>query len=369
MHTEPKSIIEGLYTAVLVTDSQQRIIYANPAAEQLLSISHLRLESMKFCDLVDRSETSFLHNLPSPVRPGFQGLTAAGILLSPEPGNSLQVNLSVGLYSGRGHGLLIEMHSIDHQQKLADAVSLQTQHTAARDLIRNLAHEIKNPLGGIRGAAQLLELSYASKEPDLKEYTSVIIEQTDRLKKLVDNLLGPQHPNPLVWTNIHYVIEKVLSLAAMQKRINVRFEKDYDPSLPELRLDVDSIQQVLLNIVNNAIDAMADAKTEHPLIRVVTRAESGHIVREHKYPTVVAITISNNGPEIPEEIRQTIFYPMVTTKANGNGLGLSIAQSIIERHGGSLECRSNPSETTFKIVLPIQKTARSAQTTNEVNPL
>ena len=369
MHTEPKSIIEGLYTAILVTDSQLRIVYANPAAEQLLSMSHLRLETLKFCDIVDRSEASFLSNLPNPVKSSFQGFTAAGVMLSPEPGFSLSVNLSVGRYSGRGHGLLIEMHSIDHQQRLADAVSLQTQHTAARDLVRNIAHEIKNPLGGIRGAAQLLELSYAKKDPAIKEYTSVIIDQTDRLKKLVDNLLGPQRPSPMVWVNIHYVIEKVLSLSAMQKKASVRFEKDYDPSLPELKLDVDSMQQVLLNIVNNAIEAMADAHTEHPLVRVVTRAESGHIVREHKYPTVVAISITDNGPEIPEELRQRIFYPMVTTKQNGNGLGLSIAQGIIERHGGSLECRSTPAETTFKIVLPIPKPPKSTQSTSEVKSL
>jgi two-component system nitrogen regulation sensor histidine kinase GlnL len=369
MHTEPKSIIEGLYTAVLVTDSQQRIVYANPAAEQLLSMSHLRLETLKFSDIVDRSESAFLDNIPNPVKSSFQGFTASGVLLSPEPGLSLQVNLSVGLYSGRGHGLLIEMHAIGHQQRMADAMSLQSQHTAARDLVRNLAHEIKNPLGGIRGAAQLLELSYAKKDPSLKEYTSVIIEQTDRLKKLVDNLLGPQQPNPMVWANIHYVIEKVLSLASMQNRIGVRFEKDYDPSLPELRLDVDSMQQVLLNIVNNAIEAMAEAKTEHPMVRVVTRAEFGHILRKRKYPTVVAVSITNNGPEIPEELRHTIFYPMVTTKAKGNGLGLSIAQGIIERHGGSLECRSTPAETTFKIVLPISKPPKSNQSTSEVRSL
>ena len=173
----------------------------------------------------------------------------------------------------------------------------------------------------------------------------------------------------MVWVNIHYVIEKVLSLSAMQKKASVRFEKDYDPSLPELKLDVDSMQQVLLNIVNNAIEAMADAHTEHPLVRVVTRAESGHIVREHKYPTVVAISITDNGPEIPEELRQRIFYPMVTTKQNGNGLGLSIAQGIIERHGGSLECRSTPAETTFKIVLPIPKPPKSTQSTSEVKSL
>ena len=129
------------------------------------------------------------------------------------------------------------------------------------------------------------------------------------------------------------------------------------------------MQQVLINIVKNATDAMSAAGTEHPLLRIRTRAESGVMINNHRCPTAVVLSVTNNGPEIPEELRQTIFYPMVTTKQNGNGLGLSIAQGIIERHGGSLECRSTPAETTFKIVLPIPKPPKSTQSTSEVKSL
>lgn len=360
MQIEAKSIIEGLYTAVLVTDPQLRIVYANPAAEQLLSMSRSKIETLKLGDLVDKTEKAFLSNIPVPVKNTFQGFSAANILLSPEPGRSIVVNINVGIYNARKHGVIIELRSLGQQQRLVDAVQLQTQHMAARDLIRNLAHEIKNPLGGIRGAAQLLEMTFGAQK-GLKEYTSVIIEQTDRLKSLVDNLLGPQHPNPLIWANIHFVIEKVLSLQSMQNRIQTRVEKNYDPSLPELRLDVDAMQQVLINIIQNAEDAMTEAHTPHPYIRIKTRAESGVIIRDRKYPTVLAVSISNNGPQIPEELRQTIFYPMVTTKSTGNGLGLSIAQSILERHGGSLECVSDETETTFKLILPLPKTGEFSE--------
>lgn len=228
------------------------------------------------------------------------------------------------------------------------------QYSAARDLIRSLAHEIKNPLGGIRGAAQLIEMTFGKVE-GIKDYTKVIIEQTDRLKVLVNNLLGPQKPNPLVKENIHYLIEKVLSLVSMQDESKgIEIKRDYDPSLPELNLDVDSIEQVLLNIVNNAVQALKESDTKDPRIEVKTRASIRTIVRDKKYPTAVIISISNNGPEIPEQIKQTVFFPMVTTKTNGNGLGLSIALNIIERHHGTIECLSDAQKTVFKIILPLK---------------
>ena len=228
------------------------------------------------------------------------------------------------------------------------------QHTAARDLIRSLAHEIKNPLGGIRGAAQLIEMSYANIQ-GIKDYTSLIIEQSDRLKALVNRLLGPQLPKELVPTNVHYLIEKVLNLVKVEEESKgIEFIKDYDPSLPELNLVADSIEQVLLNIINNAVQAMKEAGTKDPYVKVSTRANFGTVIRDRRYTSVFVISISNNGPEIPEKIKETVFYPMVTTKSNGNGLGLSIALNLIERHKGTIECLSDEHRTTFKIILPIK---------------
>lgn len=208
----------------------------------------------------------------------------------------------------------------------------------------------------------MIEMMYGNTIKDIKEYTNVIIEQSDRLKVLVNNLLGPQKPNPLTKVNIHYLLEKVIKLVQMQPEIkNIKLIKDYDPSLPELDLDQDSVEQVILNIVNNAIQALGEVDKEDKYIRIKSRASIRTIVRNKKYPTAIIISISNNGPEIPENILRTIFFPMVTTKTNGNGLGLCIALNIIERHHGTIECVSDANETTFKIILPLKSSRKNGE--------
>ncbi len=351
------NILENLTTAVMITDMNLEIIYANTAAEQLCGISRTRLHSQKLSDLIDREESSLISTLNDPnFNINFQGFSAADVRFSPYPGKSSKADLTIFQYTELNFdGLLVEIHPIAHQEKLINQVQQNFQYTAARDLIRNLAHEIKNPLGGIRGAAQLIEMTYAKQIDSLKDYTKVIIEQTDRLKVLVNNLLGPQRPNPLTDVNIHYLIEKVVKLVKLQESAKgIAIIKDYDPSLPELALDSDSIEQVILNIINNAIDALTLSKTPKPMITIKTRASFRTIIRETKYPLCMEISIINNGPQIEENLKKTLFYPMVTTKPNGNGLGLSLALNIIERHNGTIECLSDAHETSFKIILPIK---------------
>jgi len=340
---DKENILENLTTAVMITDNKMSILYANTAAEQLCGISRTRLKSQKLQDLVDREEITLIDTLNNPdFNVNFQGFSAADVRFTPYPGKTSKADLTIFQYTeNKFDGFLVEIHPIAHQEKLINQAQQNFQFTAARDLIRNLAHEIKNPLGGIRGAAQLIEMTYADKVENLKDYTKVIIEQTDRLKILVNNLLGPQRPNPLTQVNIHYLIEKVLKLVQLQdncKRITIK--KDYDPSLPELPLDSDSIEQVILNIVNNAIDALDNEVFTDPVIKIKTRASFR--------------TIINNGPQISEQLKKTLFYPMVTTKPNGNGLGLSLALNIIERHNGTIECLSDAHETEFRIILPVK---------------
>ncbi|MBQ9273667.1 MAG: PAS domain-containing protein [Succinivibrio sp.] len=357
---DEKVVLESVNNAILVTDLHLRFIYANAAAEQLLGMSCSRILTLKLSDIIDRSEKALRDNLSVPIRHSLRSFTANGVRLTIEPGHSFTGNIYIGLYNNPPQGLVVEIRSLARQQKIIEAVQRHSQHDAARDLIRSLAHEIKNPLGGIRGAAQLLEMSYGSQK-GLKDYTTVIIEQSDRLKTLVDRLLGPQRPNPRVWANIHYVIEKVLALTAMQAEGQVSVVKDYDPSLPEMEMDVDAMQQALLNIISNALQAMAEGRTPAPRLGITTRAVIGSVIRERKYPTCLMVTIANNGPQIPEEIMAKIFYPMVTTRERGNGLGLSIAQNIIERHHGALECSSSPELTQFRITLPLLKQGQSLQ--------
>ena len=354
MQYDPKAIIESIATAILVTDTALRIVFANTASEQLLGMSQSKLLTLKLTDLIDKKQKNLLDSLSNSIKPNFQGFTASDIVISPEPHTQMRVDMNITSYGGKGKGLVVEIKSIDYMQKVNDNFQRRTQHLAACDLIRSLAHEIKNPLGGIRGAAQLLEMTYNS-DDTLKEYTKVIIDQTDRLKNLVDKLLGPQRPNPQVDCNIHYIIEKVLSLESMETKGKIRFEKDYDPSLPEIKMDMDAIEQTLLNIISNAVQALNDSETVHPIVKIKTRAMAGMIINGIKYSMSIAIDITDNGPGIPENIRETIFYPMVTSKQDGNGLGLSIAQSIIERHNGTIDCESEKGKTTFRILLPLRK--------------
>ncbi|MCI6938342.1 MAG: nitrogen regulation protein NR(II) [Succinivibrio sp.] len=355
---EYTNLLESLATAVIVTDVQLNIVYANMAAEQLCGISRHRLVAQhNIVDFIDKKETAVINTFKeTDYSDGFQGFSAAGVRFTAYPGVSSKADIAVYQYNSiHFKGLLIEIHTIARQEKLINQIQQNYQYSAARDLIRSLAHEIKNPLGGIRGAAQLLEMSFSSVD-GIKEYTNVIIEQTDRLKELVNNLLGPQKPNPLEKVNIHYLIEKVLKLISMQQDSKeIKIIRDYDPSLPELSLDINSVEQVLINIVNNAVQALNEVHTENPYILIKTRASTRTIIRDKKHPTSLNVIIENNGPKIPEKILQTVFYPMVTTKTNGNGLGLSIALNIIERHNGTIECNSDDHKTSFKIILPYTK--------------
>ncbi|MFL7909423.1 nitrogen regulation protein NR(II), partial [Escherichia coli] len=217
----------------------------------------------------------------------------------------------------------------DNQRRLSQEQLQHAQQVAARDLVRGLAHEIKNPLGGLRGAAQLL--SKALPDPSLLEYTKVIIEQADRLRNLVDRLLGPQLPGTRVTESIHKVAERVVTLVSMELPDNVRLIRDYDPSLPELAHDPDQIEQVLLNIVRNALQALGPEGGE---IILRTRTAFQLTLHGERYRLAARIDVEDNGPGIPPHLQDTLFYPMVSGREGGTGLGLSIARNLIDQHSG-----------------------------------
>ena len=222
----------------------------------------------------------------------------------------------------------------------------QQQWESARDLIKGLAHEIKNPLGGLRGAAQLLNKELTTEQ---QEYTQMIIEQADRLTNLVDRLLGPNQLPKLATQNIHIVLEKVFHLVGFNNPNNIQILKDYDPSIPDISFDEDKLQQAVLNIVNNAMQVLSKGKT----VILKTRAASNKTINGKRIKLAAQISIIDNGPGIPEKIQSTLFYPMVSGSANGTGLGLSISQTLINQHNGKLSCISQPGYTEFIIVLPI----------------
>jgi len=245
------------------------------------------------------------------------------------------------------------MRQVDKQKKITQETQQHAQQKAAKELVRGLAHEIKNPLGGIRGAAQLLEKELVTE--DQKEFTQMIIDQSDRLRALVDRLLGPNSVPQKEWQNIHEIIEKVRSVIDVDVSHSIAVRRDYDPSLPDLFVDQDMMQQVLLNIARNSMQALKVADTSDAKITFKTRIERQIVIQQKQHPICLVISIIDNGPGIPTALKDTLFYPMVTTKSNGSGLGLSIAQTLTEHHQGKIDVESFVGQTEFKIYLPITK--------------
>jgi two-component system nitrogen regulation sensor histidine kinase GlnL len=247
-------------------------------------------------------------------------------------------------------GLLLEMTQVDRQLRIAREEHLLAQNHTARMLLRGMAHEIKNPLGGLRGAAQLLEREL--NDAGLKEYTQVIIDEADRLQNLLNRMLGPNTPPRKHNINIHSVLERVYTLAQAEAPPGVKISRDYDPSIPELFADRELLIQATLNIVRNALQAVGD----HGNIIIRSRAQRQVTIGPHRHRLAIRIDIIDDGPGIPAALDETIFYPMVTGRAEGTGLGLPIAQSLINQHSGLIECSSQPQHTVFTIYLPLEPT-------------
>lgn len=245
--------------------------------------------------------------------------------------------------------MLLELEVLDRFMRInRDDQHVSLQETS-RKLARGLAHEVKNPLGGIRGAAQLLERQLT--DPDQREYTSVIIHETDRLRDLVDRILGPNDRPKLESVNVHDVIEHVVRLLDAECPARVRFERDYDPSVPEIEGDRAKLIQAVLNVIKNAIAALAT--TERPAIKLQTRVVRQFTIGSIRHKLVANLNFIDNGPGIPSDIADRIFLPMISGRADGSGLGLAITQTILSQHGGLVQYESEPGHTTFSFYLPL----------------
>ncbi|MCW8908773.1 MAG: nitrogen regulation protein NR(II) [Sedimenticola sp.] len=346
----PQRILENLASAVLLFDRQMCLLYMNPAAEMLFEVSCRHMlgnpaELIIHCpeDLTRKTLEEALHS----GRP----FTERALALPLPDGKRATVDCTViPMSEADGTGLLIEIQQIDRQLRISREEQLLSQHQAAQELIRGLAHEIKNPLGGLRGAAQLLEQEL--EDPALYEYTRIIIDEADRLKNLVNRMLGPNRLPTLKEVNIHTLLERVRNLVEVESRDKLNIVRDYDPSIPDLYVDSDSIIQALLNILRNAArEVKGDPNGE---IVLQTRILRQFTIGTTRYRLVAQIVIQDNGPGIPEAIREKLFYPMVTASEGGVGLGLTIAQSLINQHGGLVECTSEPGKTLFSVLLPVE---------------
>ncbi len=339
-------VLEHTTMAQLVIDRAQRLLYLNPAAEILFGISTNKACGHKLvavvdiqCDIDQGIERVQESNFPYTEREvGLRFINGAQAI----------VNCSLIPLQG-GEKVLVELQQMGQQLRIQNEERLLIQNRASADLLRGLAHEIKNPLGGLRGAAQLLESEL--EQPELKEYTEVIIGEADRLQSLLDQMLGPNRPPQMAETNIHEVLERVRTLVlAEASEGELSIERDYDPSIPSFPADRDLMIQALLNIVKNAAQSLNNCGE----IKLRTRVRRQVTIGNRRHRLVCSLEIEDNGPGISEELRSTIFLPMVTGRAEGTGLGLSIAQSIVQRQGGVIECASRPGETIFTLLIPLE---------------
>ena len=338
--------LEHLATAIILLDEQSRIAYLNPAAENLFALSSKNM-------------------IGHPVQHAFTqtGQLAAAIqqalnnnatyiehdlTLGTQAQGKLHLRCAATPLQSNQHYLLLEFHPMDRPLKLAREEQMLDQTQANRLLLRNLAHEIKNPLGGIRGAAQLLEQELD--KPGLREYTQVVIQEADRLRSLMEKLLAPQNAPHFSALNIHEVLERVRSLVLAEMSKELVIERDYDISLPPLMGDKEQMLQVVLNIVRNAAQAMRGQGT----IVLRTRIARQVTLIKKRHRLAIMVQIEDDGPGVPTHLRDKIFYPLVSGRPEGHGLGLTLAQDFVSQHQGSIEFDSEPGRTCFTVMLPVQ---------------
>ena len=347
-HIGPYPGLELLATAVLLLGEDLVVRYANPAAENLFELSRRQLVGCS-ARAVFSDAPALFQAIATALATG-ASYTAQELELAVSAKPRLHLSCTVSVAETPGAALLLEFRRIDQQLKIAREERLLEQQEATRELIRNLAHEIKNPLGGIRGAAQLLERELD--RPPLIEYTQVIIGEADRLQTLVNRLLTPHRAPSYRRTNIHELLARVASVVQAEF-LEVAIESDFDISLPEFDADPEQLTQAVLNIVRNAAQALQSV-TGRREVRLTTRVARSVTLAKRRYQLALAVSIEDNGPGVPDAIRDKIFFPLVSGREGGSGLGLTIAQTFIAQHNGTIECESVPGRTVFTILLPLE---------------
>jgi two-component system, NtrC family, nitrogen regulation sensor histidine kinase GlnL len=340
--------LELLATAVLFLDDARRVVYANPAAENLFELSRRKFAGHTLAELFAVCP-ALAAAIDKAVVAG-ASYTEQEIELAPLGRARLHLACTVSPVDAGEAALLLEFRHIDQQLKIAREERLTEQQQANRELIRSLAHEIKNPLGGIRGAAQLLEGELD--RPALVEYTQVIITEADRLRALVNRLLAPHRAPAYRRINVHEVLVRVKGVVQAEFP-SIPIVCDFDSSLPDVDADYEQLMQAALNVVRNAAQALSGSPVAAPSIRLVTRVARGVTLARRQHRLAIAIGVEDNGPGVPDAIRDRIFFPLVSGREGGSGLGLTIAQTLIAQHGGTIECTSAPGNTVFTVLMPL----------------
>ena len=342
---DAQNILESITTSVVITNKFMKIVHVNTAAENLFRSSKENLQNTKLSELFANDKSIIINQVYDAIALN-QSSTSRDIEISLKTKAKHNVDCNVQtIFLEKDKHVLLEIRTLKRIKNIVLNASFINQNNATEMITRSIAHEIKNPLGGIKGAAQLLKKEINEEQ---KEYTDIIIEEADRLKNYIDKMHGPKDLPSFKSTNIHLIIDKVLKILGIKSS---NYKKNYDPSIPLLYLDQDMIIQSLLNIIKNASEAI----TENGLIEIKTRVDRSFTINSIRHKLVAIISIIDDGVGVNKEIASKLFLPLITNKKKGNGLGLSISQRLISINKGIITFEEENSKTIFKIILPIDK--------------
>lgn len=345
------SMMDQMSIGILIFDEKDLLVYMNDAAQEILDISERKGLGIRASKLIDSPLFSFQQGLDR-CREHRSKVTEHVVPIGGPYSIKIKRNISLTMTPldvgcDANGDILVEMIDLNHYLQINQEEKLISQNQLATNMLRGLAHEIKNPLGGLRGAAQLLSQEI---DHEYQDYLDVIIDEADRLRNLLDRMLGSAQKPKREATNIHIILERVRQLAIAEAAPGVSIKTDYDPSIPEIIIDKDQLIQAQLNIVRNALQAVNAEGT----ITLKTRIHRNFTIGEDICKMAIKIDVIDDGDGIPEEMLTKIFYPMVTGRDDGTGLGLSIAQTNVQRHNGIIEVESVKGKTVFSTILPLE---------------
>jgi two-component system nitrogen regulation sensor histidine kinase GlnL len=356
------TLLDQMPNAIVVFEAQsQQLIYVNPAAESALDVSRKSLEGQPVHALF--GDNTALSDMITEVKTGHVLVQRQEMVLHSLPGSIHQESIPAHVVIAALEDpelIMMEWFPIDQQLRSERDERVTQQVEANKQLMRNLAHEIKNPLGGIRGAAQLLEFELPEK--GLREYTQVIIKESDRLQTLVDRLLAPHRKAHVMEAfNVHEALERVRSLVLAEFPKGLKIIRNYDTSLPDIMGDREQLIQAVLNIVHNAAQALSEEiQAGVAQIELNTRVARSVTIAKHRYKLAMDLHVIDNGPGIPKEIIERIFFPLVSGREGGSGLGLTLAQTFVQQHRGFIACESSPGRTDFHIQIPYRSQEKAS---------
>ncbi len=353
MHaSEHKRILDNLAMAVFLVDENLHVKYLNPAAEEVVGTGIRHALDKSITDFIHDAEGQLINNIKTCVQTSHP-MTQREVEIKRFNNSVLTIDCVITpmLAKDEQNICMLEVTQVDRMVRISREEHLLSETQATQNMLRGLAHEIKNPLGGLRGAAQLLagELN----DGNLTEYTDVIINEADRLRKLVDRMFGPNITPVKKLLNVHNVLEHIRHLALAETPTGVKFKVDYDPSIPEIHADRDLLVQAILNIVRNAVCAVNTNDTEPGEVTLKTRVLRQYTIGDVMHRLVIEVSVIDNGMGIKEELKPQIFFPMVSGSQNGSGLGLPISQNLVNLHDGLIEFDSTVGRTEFRVLLPL----------------